>query len=95
MMNTNQALPDDMLTQFINLLSFVAVQSACQHNGGCSQLCILKPNDRTCLCGVGRSFAEDGTSCTSVICILLCRRKMFLFMHVGMDEAKWLVGFRT
>ncbi|KAL9988042.1 hypothetical protein ACROYT_G002440 [Oculina patagonica] len=43
----------------------IPVQSPCQNNnGGCAQLCVLKPNGRTCMCGAGMKTAEDGISCT-------------------------------
>ena len=56
------------------------MQSACQNNGGCSQLCVLRPNGRSCLCQAGRKIAEDGTSCkfrTLSICVL-CEQRLCL-----------------
>lgn len=54
----------------MNLYSF-SVQSPCQNNGGCSQLCVLTPHGRTCICGAGMKLAEDGISCKSLNLILL------------------------
>ena len=43
--------------------TYFAAQSACQNNGGCSQLCVLKPGGRKCLCQAAMKLAADGTSC--------------------------------
>ena len=50
---------------FILFLSHSAEQSACFNNGGCSQLCVLNPSGRTCMCEIGMKIGEDGTSCKS------------------------------
>ena len=42
------------------------MQSPCHGNGGCSQLCVLKPNGRTCICGAGMKLAADEITCKSL-----------------------------
>ncbi|PFX27283.1 Low-density lipoprotein receptor-related protein 6 [Stylophora pistillata] len=44
--------------------SQIPVQSPCENNGGCSQLCVVNPNGKTCMCKAGMVPGEDGTSCT-------------------------------
>ena len=44
-------------------MSFPAVQSPCRNNGGCSQLCVLIPYGRRCMCLPGMSIAEDKKTC--------------------------------
>ena len=44
------------------LFNHFAAPSACQNNGGCSQLCVLRPNGRTCICQAGM-ITENGTNC--------------------------------
>ena len=52
-----------LTSQAIIILILFAAQSACQNNSGCSQLCVLKPGGRRCLCETGMKLAEDGTTC--------------------------------
>ncbi|XP_041973520.1 low-density lipoprotein receptor-related protein 4 isoform X2 [Aricia agestis] len=35
------------------------------NNGGCSHLCLLKPNGRTCACPIGIKLGKDGKTCAN------------------------------
>ena len=43
---------------------FIIVINPCQkNNGGCSHLCLLKPNGFACACPTGIALKEDNKTC--------------------------------
>ena len=59
-------LQDSILNFEVNyvLFFFFSVTNHCSNNnGGCSQLCLLTPIGRKCLCSEGLILKQDGKTC--------------------------------